>query len=455
MQPAAPHDAEALARSLAEKGVLYVTGSFLDVLGRAKGKMVPVHHLPGLLRGSERYTPRGLGDLGQMTPEEDEVVALPDPSTLRILPWDRRFAWMAADMLFGGREPWALCPRSILKRQLARAADRGLTFQLGVELELFVFKESSLTRRDGYLEPMARSGGLKPTPAYDVDATLDAAAFLDPMVRWLNECDFGVFSFDQEGGDGQYEIDFRHAPALETADKMTLFRLAARQAAKQAGLCATFMPKPYTGSWGSGAHFNMSLCDAGTGANLMPDANDPRGVGWSRLTYQFVAGLLKHARSLAAVTTPTVNSFKRLTPRLADGSVSWAPVYAAYGDNNRSCMVRLPRNRPCVEDRAVDAAANTYLAAAFVLAAGLEGIELGLDPGHPVGERAYDPVSAKAVRLPRTLLEAIDAFEEDPLTHQVFPGRFVTEYVRMKRNEWDEYHSQVTDWERERYLFNL
>jgi glutamine synthetase len=238
------------------------------------------------------------------------------------------------------------------------------------------------------------------------------------------------------------------------ADRLTLFRLMARQVAKQVGLSVTFMPKPYTGSWGSGGHFNMSLCDA-TGANLMTDPKDPRGLGWSRLTYNFVAGLLRHARSLAAVATPTVNSYKRLTPRLGDGTVSWAPVYAAYGDNNRSCMLRLPRNRPCIEDRAVDSAANAYLAAAFVLAAGREGIEQDLDPGPPVGGRAYDAATARGVRLPRTLLEAVDAFEEDPLTHDVFPPRFIEEYVAMKREEWEAYHSQVTDWERERYLFNL
>jgi glutamine synthetase len=446
-------DPQALARSLAEQGVQYVMGCFIDVLGRAKSKVVPVDHLPSLLRGSERYTPRGLGDLGQMNPEEDEVVALPDPATLRVLPWDRRYAWMAADMLWGGREPWALCPRSILKRQLARLQSKGWTFQLGVETELYVFRDDS-PAPDGSLAPMARSCGLRPTPAYDVEATLDADRFLDPMVRCLNEAGFGVFSFDSEGGAGQYEFDFRHAPALEMADRLTLFRLMARQVAKQAGLNVTFMPKPYTGCWGSGAHFNMSLSDE-AGNNLLPDRNDPRGMGWSRLTYNFVAGLLRHARSLAAVTTPTVNSFKRLTPRLGDGTVSWAPVFAAYGDNNRSCMVRLPRNRPCVENRAVDSAANAYLAAAFVLAAGLEGIEQGLDPGHPIGGRAYDATTAKGMRLPRNLLEAIDAFEEDPLTREVFPPRFVDEYVGMKRAEWDEYHAQVTDWERERYLFNL
>ena len=149
---------EALARTLAEQGVEYTVGTFVDVLGRAKSKVVPVAHLPALLAGHERYTPRGMGDLGVMTPDEDECVAMPDPSTLRVMPWDRRFAWMAADLLFGGAEPFANCTRSILKRQLDVAASEGFLFNLGVETELYVFREDSLGRADGYLEPMTRVG---------------------------------------------------------------------------------------------------------------------------------------------------------------------------------------------------------------------------------------------------------------------------------------------------------
>jgi glutamine synthetase len=225
------------------------------------------------------------------------------------------------------------------------------------------------------------------------------------------------------------------------------------------GLFATFMPKPYTSAWGSGAHFNMSLTDVENGANVFRDVDDARGRGWSKTAYSFVAGILRHAPALAAINCPTVNSYKRLAPRLTDGTVSWAPVWAAYGDNNRSCMLRLPRNRPAVENRGVDSAANPYLAAAFLLAAGLEGIAEKLDPGEPVEDLTYDwakdgPAGGDvaAQRLPRNLLEAIEAFEADPLTAEVFPAPFVAAYSEMKHQEWDEYHAQVTDWERATYL---
>jgi glutamine synthetase len=449
----------ALAETLRGQGVEYVFGSWIDIMGRAKSKCVPVQHLAHLVAGHERYTPRGMGGLDQMTPHEDECVALPDPATLTILPWDGRFAWMAADLWFGGREPFAHCTRSILKRQVERAAAAGFLMNLGCETEIYAVREASIGNPGGYLIPGPRTGSLDPTQAYDVEATLDAMSFLDPMVKAMNAAGFGVFSFDAEGGDGQYEFDFDYAPALVMADRLTLFRLMAKQIAKQAGLFVTFMPKPYTEAWGSGAHFNMSLADVDTGANVFRDPDDVRGRGWSKVAYSFVAGILRHAPALAAICTPTVNSYKRLAPRLADGTVSWAPVWAAYGDNNRSCMVRLPRNRPCVENRAVDAAANPYLTAAFLLAAGLEGIAEHVDPGDPVEDMTYDwarsgPASGDlaATRLPRTLLEAIEAFDADPLTRQVFPEPFVAAYVDMKRAEWDEYHAQVSDWERAKYL---
>jgi glutamine synthetase len=452
----------ALAAELAARGVEYVFASFVDIAGRAKSKCVPIEHLADLMAGHERYTPRGLGNLGKMTPTEDECVAVPDVSTLCVMPWDRRFAHMTADLYFGGTEPFAHCTRSILKKQIDAAAAAGFVLQLGVEVELYVVQPFAGTRpstQEEFLAPLKPSGRLRPTPAYDVESTLDVMEFLHPMVQAMKECGFGAFSFDHEGGDGQVEFDFDYAPSLVTADRVTLLRLMAKQIAKQAGLMVTFMPKPYTDAWGSGAHFNMSLTDAENGQNLFRDPEDIRGRGWSKTAYGFAAGIMRHAPALAAICTPTVNSYKRLQPRLSDGTVSWAPTWAAYGDNNRSCMLRLPRNRPAIENRAVDSAANPYLAAAFLLAAGLEGVAEGLDPGDPIEDLTYDWTTTgpgggdvQATRLPRTLLEAIEAFEADPLTRTVFHEEFVSAYTAMKVAEWESYHAQVSEWERQTYL---
>ena len=236
------------------------------------------------MAGHERYTPRGLGNLGKMTPTEDECVTVPDPSTLHILPWDRRFAHMTADLYFGGTEPFAHCTRSILKRQIEVAAHAGYELQLGIEPELYVvqpFQEARLgsSQVAEELAPYKPSGRLRPTAAYDVEATLDMMDFMRPMVRAMKECGFGAFSFDHEGGDGQVEFDFDFAPSLVTADRLTLFRLMAKQIAKQCGLMVTFMPKPYTDAWGSGAHFNMSLTDPESGQNLFRDPEDTSRPG--------------------------------------------------------------------------------------------------------------------------------------------------------------------------------
>jgi len=447
-----------LAESLAQSGVRYALGAWIDVHGRPKSKAVPIDHLPNMLAGSERFTPRGISGLGPMEPQEEESVAMPDVSTLRQLSWDKRFVWLAADIMLDGAEPFDQCPRSILKYQLARAREMGFDFNLGIETEIFVFDPDSPRGAPDYLAPIARSGSLRPCPAYDTEATLDAAEFLDDFVTALQDNGFGVYSFDHEGGDGQYEFDFAFDGALEIADKISFFRLMARQIAKRHGLAATFMPKPYTEAWGSGHHYNMSLVSTVTGENLMRDPSDPRGLGWSSTAYAFAAGLMRHADALAAIVTPTVNSYKRLNPKLADGTPSWAPVWSAYGQQNRSCMLRLPKNRPAIENRAIDSSANTYLAAAFLLAAGLDGIERALDPGEPVDialiEAQPNP-ALNAVRLPRNLLEAVDAFAGSELATRVFPKRFVSEYLDMKYAEWDSYHHTVTDWERDRYLFEL
>lgn len=438
-----------LAKSLADQGVKYVMGSWIDILGRSRAKSNPIEALPEILAGFSRYTPRGITGIGKMNPVEEEVTSLPDVSTLTILPWDRKFAWMASDMWSDKGEPFELCPRSILKKQVAIAEKEGYTCTLGVEPEFYLYRPESLEPGTNRLIPIARSAEVKPSPAYDVETILDTKQFLQQMVDHMHEMGFKVFSFGAEGGEGQYEIDFKYAPILEMADKLTLFKLMAHEVAKGMGLRVTFMPKPFANVWGNGAHYNMGLySSADPEQSIFRDENKQ----WTKEAFAFTAGVLKHARALAAISNPLVNSYKRLVPRLMDGSVSWAPIKIAYGNNNRSCMIRWPENRPAIENRSCDPAGNTYLAGAFMLAAGLEGIRKGYDPGEPLREIAYD--KTEIPRLPRTLLEAIEAFEADPLTYEVFSEGFVKEYVETKLTEWEQDHLMVTDSEREKYLLH-
>ena len=312
-----------------------------------------------------------------------------------------------------------------------------------------------LREADGRFEPLSPTDTLK-MPGYDLRSTLDSMPFLGTMVSHLKELEWGMYSFDHEGGRGQFEFDFAYADALTMADRFTFFRLMARQVAQQMGMVASFMPKPFADDFGSGAHFNMSIADA-DGKNLFIDPTGPHGLKFSKLALSFTAGVLKHAKALTALTCPLPNSYKRLITRGLMPDITWAPVFIAYGSNNRSAMLRLPGNRPCLENRAPDVSCNIYLATAFTIAAGLEGIDEGMDPGAPTNDNLYvatdDHIARRGIDvLPRTLLEALDHFEQDPLTEKVLGGGLKEAYLKEKRMEWAEFHNQVTDPERQRWI---
>ncbi len=448
-QPPPEGELRKKARWLMEEGVQYVFGSWADFYGRPKAKAVPVRQFEDMVRGSELYTVGALPGMGPLGPHEDECQAVADLASLTICPWDRRYAWMAADLVWHDR-PYEYCPRHILKKTLAQAETMGFGFNLGFEPELYVLRSGD----NGELLPLhpADTGFW----GYDVESTLDGMSFLDVMVQYLDELGWGVYSFDHEGGNSQYEFDFGYSDALTQSDRFTFFRLMVKEVAKKLGAFATFMPKPYSDNFGSGAHYNMSLFDPATGDNLFADDSDPRGMGYSKLAYHFVAGMLKHAGAITAVTCPTVNSYKRLVGRGFMDDITWAPVFVRYGDNNRTLMIRLPDNRRCVENRACDISSNMYLGAALSLAAGLEGIRDELDPGEPTNINLYEldrrKLKAEGVELlPRNLLEAVNAFEDDSLAGEVF-GPLKDVFVELKNKEWEEYHNVVTDWERDRYL---
>jgi glutamine synthetase len=351
-------------------------------------------------------------------------------------------------------EPYPMCPRTVLTRQAERARDSGWVFNLGMETEFFFVRADELGRP----EPWNPRDTLD-KPCYDAVGMLESLHFLDEMVGYMNAMGWDVHSFDHEDGNGQYEFDFSYTDAVAMADRFMLFRMMAKEVARSHGYEATFMPKPWSDRTGGGAHFNMSLGAVDGGGNLFaPDAGgDPYGCGISQLGYRFLAGILAHAPAIVAVTCPTVNSYKRLIRRGAMSGSTWAPVFISYGRNNRTHMLRVPTKSPRVESRAVDASVNAYLGAALVLAAGLEGIEQELDPGPPIDRDMYvqsdEEIAELGVGLlPRTLSEAIDAFEADPLTLEVFGPDLHRAYIDFKRSEWEDFHNTVSQWEWERYL---
>lgn len=447
---AADPSIKSLKKSLADRGVKFLLASYVDMHGVPKSKMVPIDHLEQMSAGSELFTGAALDGVPQDVSEE-EVASHPDLSSCRVLPWQPDVAWFASNLWCEGK-PFEPCSRNILQRVTARAASMGYGMNLGMEAEFFVLED---TPEGGY-RPLSTRHNLDKA-AYDAARLVDNLPWIGELVGMMNGLGWDVYSFDHEDGIGQFEIDFKYFDVVTMADNFVFFRWMAHEVARRHGGFATFMPKPYPDRAGSGAHFNMSLYDRKSGRNLFQDPKDPRGCKLSKLGYQYIAGILRHLPAICAVIAPTVNSYKRLILRGSMSGFTWAPIFCCYGNNNRTNTVRIPLAGGRVELRAADSACNPYLGAALVLAAGLEGIEEGLDPGEPHTDNMYMKTPAQLKKLgvrmlPRTLEEALDAFEADPLSRRVFGDKMFESWLAFKRDEWLSYTHHVSDWEKSRYL---
>jgi glutamine synthetase len=447
--PPTPTEIETLRSHLSSNGVAYLMASFADMHGVSKTKMVPLSHIDQMMAGSELYTGAALDGVPQDVSDE-EVSAHPDSQSCIILPWQTNVAWFASNLWCEGK-PFDACSRNILARATQAAADMGFVMNLGMEAVFYVLKDS-----ESDIVPVSARDTLE-KPCYDGYGALDNLHWLSELVDAMDDLGWDVYSFDHEDGNGQFEVDFRYADAMTMADRFVFLRMMANAIARKHGYFASWMPKPFADRTGSGAHYNMSLESLQTGQNLFKDDHDPRGCGLSNLGYQFVAGVLRHLPAISAVVSPTVNSYKRLIKQGSMSGSTWAPVFVCYGNNNRTNALRIPLGGGRVELRAADSANNPYLGAAMVLSAGLEGIREGLDPGDPHTENMYNKTPEELEELgiallPRTLEEAIDAFETDPFSRAVMGDEMFKAYAAFRREEWEAYHNHVSDWERDRYL---
>ena len=442
-----------IQEQLKSKGVQYCIGAYVDIHGIPKAKVVPIDHLPQMSQGSERYTGYALDGLGQ-APNDDELASVPDLDHIIQLPWEPKVAWMPADNTFQGK-PYPLNTRVALKNVLAQAAEMGFGLNLGIECEIYLLKQNE----DGSLSVPNPDNKLN-KPCYDVRGFMDNFSWLDKVSNTINALGWDLYSLDHEDGNSQFEFDFNYADALTSCDRLIFFRYMAKHYAKEEGLLATMMPKPFADKTGTGAHFNMSLYDINTGKNLFACApeDDPHGIGLTKLGYQFIAGILKHGPALCAAFAPTVNSYKRLVRRGAMSYFSWAPVFNSYGSNNRTNSVRFPAGGGRCESRNADGAVNPYLAATLALAAGLEGIREGLDPGKPNEDNLYAITEEERNKrgiefLPQTLQEAVAAFAADPLVEKTLGKELRDEFIKYKTQEWETYHLAVSQWEIDRYSY--
>jgi len=439
--------------------VKFVSLQFTDIVGTIKNVTIPVGRLEEALEKGIWFDGSSIEGFARIY--ESDMVLMPDANTYRLLPWEpqaRKVARIICDVHRPDGEPFEGDPRHILKQAIEAAKGKGYLYNTGPELEFFLFK------RDG--EPQTcpeRKRGIRPVP-HDVGSYFDfsprdlASQVRGDITLALESMGMEVEMEHHEVATGQHEIDIRYADALTSADNAMTLRYTVKAVSQAFGLYATFMPKPIFGINGSGMHTHQSLYKTSDGESAFFDPSDRYKL--SRTAYAFLAGQIEHARALAAIVAPTVNSYKRLTPGYE------APVYICWGQINRSALIRIPRYSPGREQstrlelRCPDPSCNPYLAFAAMLWAGLDGIERELEPPPPVEENVYDFDDARLreldiATLPGTLREAIGELEKDGVLQQALGEHAYQAFVRAKKAEWDEYRIQVTDWELDRYLETL
>jgi glutamine synthetase len=433
-------------------GIEFFLAMFVTMEGKPCAKMVPAQYLDQLIEDGAGFAGFAAGGMGQ-SPADPDILAIPDPASYTRLPWKPGVAVLHCDPHVEG-EPWPYAPRLILKQQLAKAADRGLQMNIGVEAEYSLVRR----RADGSIE-LADELDTAGKPCYEVKALDRMWDHLSRVSRYLNELGWGNYANDHEDGNGQFENNITYADALTSADRTIFFRFMVHTLAHEAGLAATFMPKPFSHVTGNGLHMHSSLW--GTDGNeLFDDDDDPRGLGLSEMAYHYIGGLLEHGRTMAAVVCPSVNSYKRIGVGRPKSGSTWAPAYVSYGGNNRTVMLRVPEPGR-VEHRGVDGAANPYLAATVLLAAGLDGIDRELDPGAPVNDDLFvlepEEIAARGIEhMPATLGRAAELLVTDDVLREALGkvpgGDYIDYFAKLQTETYSEYHAIVTQWEVDRYL---
>ncbi|MQA82014.1 MAG: type III glutamate--ammonia ligase [Streptosporangiales bacterium] len=444
---------EQMLRRAEEDGIEFFLAMFVDMHGKPCAKAVPASAVDMLLNDGAGFAGFAVGDIGQ-APNDPDLAAMPDPSSYTRLPWKPEIAVLHCDPYVDG-EPWPYAPRVILRRQLDRLREeRGWVLKTGVEAEYILVRRTA----NGGIE-IADELDTSEKPCYEAKGLSRMWGHLSTVSKYMNEMGWANYANDHEDAAGQFEQNFAYADALTTADRAIFLRYMVHVLAHEAGMAATFMPKPFSNYTGNGLHTHLSIWDT-SDKPLFETDEDPRGLGLSPLAYQFMGGLIEHGRAMAGVICPTVNSYKRIGVGAPDSGSTWAPAYNTYGGNNRTVMLRVPEGGR-VEHRGVDGSANPYLAFTGLLAAGLDGVDKNLDPGEPVRDDLFalrpDEVADRGIeRLPGTLADAVTEFTGDKVLRAAFgevrSGDYVDYYADVKRREFLEYHADVSAWEVKKYL---
>ncbi len=436
-----------LAAFAKEKGVKYFMISFTDLFGGQRAKLVPAQAIADMQEDGAGFA--GFATWLDMTPAHPDMLAVPDPSSVIQLPWKPEVAWVAANCVMEGQEV-AQAPRNVLRRLVDEAADEGLHVKTGIEAEFFLLTPDGSQISDEF--------DTAEKPCYDQQAVMRRYDVVREICDYMLELGWGPYQNDHEDANGQWEMNWDFDDALVTADKHSFFKFMTKSVAEKHGFRATFMPKPIEGLTGNGCHAHISVWDApGAASKVNVFAGKGEGqtgeLGLSERGKHFLGGIMKHASALAAITNPTVNSYKRINaPRTTSGA-TWAPNTVTWTGNNRTHMVRVP-GPGRFELRLPDGAANPYLLQAIIIAAGLSGIRSKADPGkrHDIDMYAEGHKVRGAPKLPLNMLDALRAYDKDKGLKAAMGAEFSAAYLKLKTQEWHDFTSYFSGWEKENTL---
>lgn len=436
-----------LAAFAKEKGVKYFMISFTDLFGGQRAKLVPAQAIADMQEDGAGFA--GFATWLDMTPAHPDMLAVPDPSSVIQLPWKPEVAWVAGNCVMEGQDV-AQAPRNVLRRLIDEAAGEGMHVKTGIEAEFF------LLTPDG--EQISDPFDTAEKPCYDQQAVMRRYDVVREICDYMLELGWGPYQNDHEDANGQFEMNWEFDDALRTADKHSFFKFMTKSVAEKHGLRATFMPKPVEGLTGNGCHAHISVWDAPGDAaktNVFAGEGDgPTGeVGLGERGKHFLGGIMKHASALAAITNPTVNSYKRINaPRTMSGA-TWAPNTVTWTGNNRTHMVRVP-GPGRFELRLPDGATNPYLLQAVIIAAGLSGIRSKADPGKrwDIDMYAEGHKVRGAPKLPLNMLDALREYDKDKDLKAMMGAEFSSAFLKMKHQEWNSFVSHFSRWEKDNTL---
>jgi glutamine synthetase len=418
-----------------DKGVKYFLIAFVDLFGTMRAKLVPATAIDTVAEAGAGFA--GFAAWLDLTPAHPDMLVMPDPDTLIQLPWKSEIAWVTGDLVMDGK-PLVQNPRQVLKRVVDAAAKDGYEMKTGVECEYFLIAPDGSAISDG--------ADTQAKPCYDQQALMRRYEVIKEICDGMIALGWNPYQNDHEDANGQFEMNWEYDTCLKTGDRHAFFKFMVKSIAEKHGLRATFMPKPFLNLTGNGCHAHVSLWNK-AGKNVFEDAEGKLGL--SAEAYHFIGGLIHSADALAAITNPTVNSYKRINaPRTTSGA-TWSPNTVTYGGNNRTHMIRIP-DAGRFELRLADGAANPYLLQAGVLAAGLDGLRNKRDPGARLDIDMYAEghTVKDAKRLPLNLLDALRALDRSSVLKSGFGEDVVTSYIKLKQADWNDYAAHLTDWER-------